>query len=95
MATRPDITIKPNQDNDLIALLNEQAGFSTVSAGTVLVVQNKSDNFAYVQESNQPTVNFTSGKELQRSWQYETNANAPGVRVTCGGTECVVGVEVL
>lgn len=93
--TRPDIIVSPNQDNDLIALLNAQAGFDAVTVGTVLRIQNKSDNFVYVQQSDQVTTEFSSGTELQRSWQTETDAAALGVRVSCGGKECVISVEVV
>ena len=93
--TRPDIFIKPNQDNDLIALLNEQTGFDTVAVGTVLRIQNKSDNYLYVQQSDKITTEFDSGTELKRSWATETDAAALGVRVSCGGRECKIGVEVV
>lgn len=93
--TRPDIIIKPNKDNDLIALLNEQAGFDAVTVGTVLRIQNKSDNYVYVQQSDQVTTEFSSGTELKRSWAVETDAAALGVRVSCGGRECKIGVEVV
>lgn len=93
--TRPDIIITPNQDNDLIARLNAQAGFDAVAVGTVLRIQNKSNNFAYVQQSDQVTTEFDSGTELQRSWAVETDAAALGVRVSCGGKECTIGVEVV
>ena len=93
--TRPDIIIKPNRDNDLIALLNEQTGFDTVAVGTVLRIQNKSDNYLYVQQSDQVTTEFDSGTELKRSWAIETDAAALGVRVSCGGRECKISVEVV
>lgn len=82
-----DITIKPNQDNDLIALVNEKEPGS-VSVGDSLIVQNKSDNYVYVQQSGQPTTNFQSGLELKRSWKMVTDAGTSGVRATCGGAEC-------
>jgi len=93
--TRPDIIVKPNKDNDLIALLNEQAGFDAVTVGTVLRIQNKSDNYVYVQQSDQVTTEFDSGTELKRSWQTETDAAALGVRVSCGGKESTISVEVV
>lgn len=93
--TRPDITILPNVDNDVYALLNAQAGEPAVTVGAKLRIQNKSDQAVYIHQTDQVVTDFTGGTRLPVNWQSVTDDGILGCKATTTTTAKRLQVEVL
>lgn len=94
MATRPNIKLQPNVDNDVYALLNAQAGYHAVTAGTALRIQNKGSLPVYIHESTS-SAEKDGGTTLDSGIQATTETDSPGVIATCLVSEGVINVEVI
>ncbi|WP_368485305.1 hypothetical protein ABZP26_02010 [Pseudoalteromonas sp. SD03] len=94
---RPNITVKPNIANDVIALLNAQQGWDAVPVGTALFIQNKGSVPIFVHETAGEPTSFDGGIGIYYTgWGIETDADAPGVKITFKGTsDITVGVKVI
>jgi hypothetical protein len=97
MPFRPNITIKPGRTNDVFALLNEQPNLPSITAGTVLKIQNKSEADVFIHETDGEPTSKDGGLAIyHKGWRYETNASAPGIKATVKGkTVAVLGIEVV
>ena len=94
MATRPNIKLQPNVDNDVYALLNAQEGYPAVTVGAALRIQNKGSLPVYIHEAT-ASVEKDGGTTAPQYWQVTTEANAAGVIATCLVSEGVINVEVI
>lgn len=94
MATRPNITLQPNFDNDVYALLNAQAGYPAVTVGAPLRIQNKGGSNVYIHEAT-ASIEKSGGTTLPVTWQATTKDGAAGVIATCLVNEAVINVEVI
>ena len=94
MATRPNITLQPNVDNDVYALLNAQVGYPAVTVGASLRIQNKGSLPVYIHEATS-SVEKDGGTTLERGIQATTETDAVGVIATCLVSEGVINVEVI
>ena len=97
MASRPNITIQPGQVNDVFELLNAQQGWDNVPVGTALFIQNKAGVPIFVHETAGEPTSFDGGIGIYYTgWGVETDADAPGVKITFKGTsDITVGVKVI
>lgn len=93
--TRPDIKIIANQDNDVYALLNAQAGFPSVAVGDKLRIQNKSNTYIYVHQTDQIVTDFAGGTTLKPTCQTVTDDGLLGCKVTMPNGSGIIQVEVL
>ncbi len=93
MATRPNITLQPNVDNDVYALLNAQEGYPTVTVGTALRIQNKGGANVYIHEAT-ASIEKNGGFTVPVTWQTTTEDGAAGVIATCLVNEVVINVEI-
>ena len=94
MATRPNIKLLPNVDNDVYALLNAQAGYPAVTVGDSLRIQNKGSLPVYIHEDT-ASAEKDGGTSLPQYWQATTRQGAPGVIATCLVFDGVINVEVV
>ncbi|MAD74980.1 MAG: hypothetical protein CML20_09355 [Rheinheimera sp.] len=93
--TRPDIIVMPNQQNDIVALLNEQAGFPAVTAGQELKIQNKTNVVVYVHKTAGPVTEIVGGNSIPKHWQATVEQGSEGCIVTCSGKVGRINVEVI
>lgn len=94
MATRPNIKLQPNVDNDVYVLLNEQAGYPAVNVGDSLRIQNKGALPVYIHEST-ASIEKDGGTTLDKGIQATTMQGAPGVIATCLVDDGLINVEVV
>lgn len=93
--TRPDIEIIANQDNDIYALLNAQEGHPAVNVGDILRIQNKSNSYVYLHQTDQIVTDFSGGTLLPSTYQSVTDVGLLGCHVTMPTGGGVIQVEVL
>lgn len=93
--TRPDIIVQPNQQNNIIELLNAQQGHPAVNATQTLRIQNKTDVIVYVHKTDAQVDNIVGGKSLPMHWQAEISLENLNCIVTCSGKQGRINVEVL
>ena len=93
--TRPDITILPNQDNDIYALLNAQSGQPAVTIGDKLRIQNKSGQAVYIHQTDQVVTDYVGGTRLPVDWQSVTDDGLLGCKATITTDKGRLQVEVL
>lgn len=93
--TRPDITILPNQENDIYALLNAQAGHPAVTVGAKLRIQNKSGQAVYIHQTDQAVTDFVGGTRLPVDWQLTTDDAILGCKASIVSSVGRLQVEVL
>lgn len=93
MATRPNINISKGVDNDVYALLNAQAGYTPVTVGAPLRIQNKGGSTVYIHEATE-SIEIDGGTTTPTNWQSTTADGAVGVIATCIA-DGVINVEVL
>ena len=94
MATRPNIKLLPNVDNDVYELLNEQTGYPAVTVGDSLRIQNKGSLPVYIHEAT-ASIEKDGGTTVPSEWQSTKKQGAPGVIATCLVFEGVINVEVV
>jgi len=94
MATRPNIKLLPNVDNDVYALLNAQAGYPAVNVGDSLRIQNKGVLPVYIHEAAS-SIEKDGGTTLDKGIQATTMQGAAGVIATCLVDDGLINVEVV
>ena len=94
MATRPNIKLQPNVDNDVYALLNAQVGYPAVTVGDSLRIQNKGVLPVYIHEST-ASIEKDGGTTLDKGIQATTRQGAAGVIATCLVDDGLINVEVV
>lgn len=94
MATRPNLSIAPNQWHDLNALLTAQSGFPAVSVGAVLNVKLEGGVPVRIcEKATQPTAS-DGYRTLCDIDNPVSVTNDVGTWVFCIATQAVINVEV-